>query len=89
MVETIKQLWKQANAKRNGEKTDVPWYIGNGTSGNKYIWTKQDNATCYIYISKNGKYSRPMFTLLTKKCPYGTEEIGYQEALRLAKESEE
>ena len=89
MVETIKYLWKEANAKRNGEKTDISWYISEGTSGGKFLWAVKDNVTCYIYISKNGKYSRPTFTLLTKKCPYGTEEVGYQEALRLAKERED
>ena len=87
MVETIKHLYKEAQAKINGKKSDTPWYIGNGTSGNKYIWTKQDNATCYIYISKNDKYSRPTFSLITEKYPYGTSEVGYQDALRLAKES--
>ena len=89
MVETIEQLWKEANAKRNGEKSDIPWYVGEGTSGGRFLWTVKDNVHCYIYISRNGKYSRPTFTLLTKKCPYGTAEVSYQEALRLAKESEE
>jgi hypothetical protein len=85
MKDTIKFLRKEANEKRNGEKTDTPWYIGNGTAGIEYIWTCKDNVTCYIYISKNGKYSRPTFSLVTEKYPYGTGEVGYREALRLAK----
>ena len=87
MIETIKYLYKEAQEKINGDKSDTSWYIGNGTSGNKFIWARQDNVTCYIYISRNGKYSRPTFTLVTEKYPYGTEEVGYQEALRLATET--
>lgn len=84
MVETIKYLWKEANAKRNGEKTNVTWNISKGTSSTEYLWTVKDNVHCYIYISKNEKYSRPTFTLVTEKYPFGTSEVGYREALQLA-----
>ena len=85
MIETIKYLWKEANARRNGEKTNVTWNVSTGTSGTEFLWTVKDNVHCYIYISKNGKYSRPTFTLVTEKYPFGTSEIGYREALQLAR----
>ena len=83
MRETIKYLWKEANKKKNGEETKITWYVSEGTSGMKYFWSKKNNVTCYIYISKNGKYSRPTFSLITKKYPYGSCEVGYREALQL------
>ena len=86
MKETIKYLWKEANAKRNGEEIHITWNISVGTSGNEYLWTVKDKVTCYIYIGKNGGYSIPTFSLVTKKYPYGTSEIGYREALQLAQE---
>ena len=83
MKETLKYLFKEAKAKKNREKTNITWYIGEGTSGGKYLYTFKDNITCFIYIGKNGKYSRPTFVLVTKKYPYGTAEVNYKEALQL------
>ena len=85
MIETIKCLYKEAIARRNGEKTNVVWSIGKGTSGGNFLWAVQNKVRCYIYISRNGKYSRPTFTLVTPKYPYGTDEVDYQTALQLAK----
>lgn len=83
MKETIKYLWKEANLKINGKKTIVKWYISEGTSGNKFLWTQKDKVSCYIYIKKNGNYSRPTFSLITEQYPNGTAEVGYREALQL------
>ena len=85
MVETIKYLWKEAKAKINGEKSSVVWYVGEGTSCNAYLWTVLDNVTCYIYVNKNGKYSKPTFSLKTPKYPYGSSEINYRMALEMAR----
>ena len=84
MIETIKYLWKEANAKRNRKNTNIKWYICECTSGTEYLWTIENHVRCYIHISRNGEFSRPTFSLITKKYPFGTEEIGYGEALRLA-----
>ena len=85
MVETIKYLKKEATLKINGEKTNIEWYVGEGTSGKSYFWTTKNNVTCYIYINKKGKYSNPTFSIITKKYPYGSDEVGYREALLLAR----
>lgn len=83
MKDTIKKLWEEANKKRNGETTNITWTLNEGTSGKPYIYTTLQNITCYMYLNKKGKYSTPTFSLITKKYPYGSPEIGYKEALSL------
>lgn len=83
MKDTIKELWEEANLKRKGEKTNIVWNIGEGTSGKSYLWTTKNNVSCYMYVNKKGKYSVPTFSIITKKYPYGSMQVGYREALQL------